>query len=246
MQDSGCKAVQPRRMTERARGMVARLGAVAVAVVVSTTQIAAAPWSLPEQQTFVPPAVCTTDPAGAGKATRPGHATYRVCEDQMSIFRKGLADARAQGKLLLVVFGASWCPWCATLQKHLAGPELLGPGASRDIDLREALLPIEIALSTLDKGQKADVTSGEQVLALLLAKAPDVKMRMIPFIAVVDPRDDTRVLARNLDDVANRSGDFNVARARDLLVEAHATVRGRKPAAAEPGWLHRQWLRLWN
>lgn len=204
---------------------------------------AAERWQPPADYAFRPPAVCVTDPAGAGRATRPTHATYRVCDDQMAIFRQGLADARLQGKLVLVSFGATWCPWCTTMQRHMAGQSLLGADSGK---LAASLHPIEIALSTLDKGQKADVPSGEAVLALVTARTPSVKVRTIPFVVVIDPSNETRVFARNLDDVATRSGDFDLPRLRAVLDEGVALVRTGAPAAVEPGWLRRKWLRLWN
>lgn len=203
-------------------------------------------WSVPPPgYSFTAPSVCRTDPDRAGKPTRPSHATYRVCDDQMALFSEALAEAKAGGRLLLVSFGATWCPWCASMQKHLAGNGLLD-GRTGDVDLAKAFHTVEIALSTLDKGQKADVPSGEAVLALVMAQAPGVKVRTIPFLAVIDPADTTRVFARNLDDVATRSGDFDIARVRTVLAESHAVVRGGAATSGEPGWLLRKWRRLWN
>lgn len=204
------------------------------------------PWTVPPPAyAFTAPAVCSTDPARAGKPTRPNHAAYRVCDDQMELFRQALAEAQAGGRLLLVSFGATWCPWCASMQRHLAGNALLA-GRAGGVDLATAFHSVEIALSTLDKGQKADVPSGEAVLALVLRQASGVKVRTIPFLAVIDPADATRVFARNLDDVATRSGDFDIDRVRTVIADSHAVVRGGMPAAGEPGWLVRKWRRFWN
>lgn len=228
------------------------LAALAAAAVLlqAPTGAAAGEWRLPAERRYEQPAICTADPERAGKPTRPSHATFSVCEDQLAIFRQGLAEARQQGKLLLVVFGATWCSWCATLQKHMPGPELLGHRDGDHVkggaDLGERYHRIEIAVSTLDKGRKVDVPSGEELLALLLAKAGAAKVRVIPFIAIVDPGNDARVLARNLDDLATRNGDYNLGRLRTLLADAHGAMREGRVLAGEPGWLGRKWQRLWN
>lgn len=221
-----------------------------VALVCTASGAVAGEWALPPAgYTFAQPSVCATDPARAGKPTRPNQAAYRVCDDQMAMFQQGLADAKASGRLLLVSFGATWCPWCAAFQKHLAGGRVL-VGTVDHVDLAKSYHVVEIALSTLDKGQKAQVTSGEAVLAML-TRASGVKIRSIPFLAVVDPADASRVFARHLDDVESGNTDFNLERVRAVLADAHRQVRAGQPAPAadrrsahEPGWLVRQWRRL--
>lgn len=207
---------------------------------------ASAEWKLPPPgYAYSAATPCVEDPERGGKPQRPNQASYKVCEDQMALFRKALDDAKSSGKLLLVSFGATWCPWCTSLQRHMPTHELLGRKGDA-IDYGRTFHYVDIGLSTLHKGQKAKIPSGEAVLAFVLEHAPGVKIRTIPFIAVIDPAATDRVFARNLDDTATRDGDFDVARVRAVLAEAHDVMRKGKSADGEPGWLRRKWQRFWN
>ena len=193
---------------------------------------------------FELPVPCREDAERASKRARPNDAVYEVCADQMSVFARAMAEAKARDKLLLVTFGATWCPWCSTLQKAMPGGELLGH-KSAALDLGKAFHHVEIGLSMLHAGKKADIPSGEAVLAHVLKSAPGVKVRAIPFLAVIDPKDPARVFARNMDDVAMKDGSHDLPRVRQLFTEAHAFVTGKGSPPDEPGWLKRKWLRWW-
>lgn len=220
---------------------------IAAAMAFATPAAAVIPEVVPPAgYTFKPAAPCLEDPERAAKPVRPGQAAYQVCEDQMALFAKGLAHARASGKLLLVTFGATWCPWCSALQRQLPTAELLGH-QSETLDFGRTFHHIEIGVSTLHKGQKADIPSGEAVLAWVLAHAPGIKVRSIPFVAVIDPRSFTYVYARNIDDAAQKSKvEFNPAELRLILAEAQGFVRDGTAPAGEPNWLVRKLRRWWN
>ena len=230
-------------------GLAAALLAMAAAgaAPAQTTSPTTTPPPLPPAgYVFQPAAPCVEDAERAAKPGRPGLAMFEVCADQMALLAKGLADAKASGKLLLVTFGATWCPWCATLQRLMPGPELLGRKGDA-LDYGATFHHIEIGVSTLHKGQKADIPSGEAVLGWVLKRTPDVKIRAIPFLAVIDPASDARVWARNIDDTEQKSKtEHDPARVRAVLVEAHDYVRKGTPMPGEPGWLKRKWHRFWN
>lgn len=197
----------------------------------------------PADYKFQPVAPCLEDAERASKPLRPGAAVYQVCSDQMAVLTKGLADAKAAGKLLLVTFGATWCPYCAALQKAMPTADVLDhPGS----DFRRTFHHIEIGVSTIDKGNKAQIPSGDATLKAVLKHAPGVKIRAIPFLAVIDPNKPERVYARNVDDTAGQDGGFDFAKFRGLLTEAQGFVRGAGAAPNEPSWLVRKWLRFWN
>ena len=200
----------------------------------------------PPDYTFKPATPCLEDAARAAKPSRPSDAVYRVCDDQMAILAQGLADARASGKLLLVKFGATWCPWCATLQKLMPTTEILGRTGDT-FDYGAKFHPIEIGLSSIYKGKKADIPSGEAVLSWTLKRAGGAKIRAIPFLAVIDPANPDRIWARNLEDVNQADGKVEAPKLRALLVEAHAYHKSGGPAPSEPGWFRlkiRHWFNI--
>lgn len=209
-------------------------------------QSPASNWSAPPQDySFEPPVPCRDAPDRAARPARPRDARYAVCADQMALFLRAVAEARAGGKLLLVTFGATWCEWCANLQRQLASPGLFGSPTGSGA-LGTDFHHVEIGISMTFKGEKSAIPSGERVLAHVLSRAKSVAARSVPFVAVIDPTSADRVAARNLDDIAIGSrGEFDVERLRDVLNQAAAHVRSGASAPAEPGWLRRKLLRWW-
>ncbi len=199
----------------------------------------------PKDYVFTTAMPCRDDGARAVKPAKPADARYAVCEDQMAILAKGLAEARDKNKLLLVTFGATWCPWCASLQRAMPSADLLGHKDAM-LDFGAAFHHVEIGLSMLWKGKKAEIPSGEATLRYVLSKAPGVKIRAIPFMAVLDPGKPDRVFARNTDDVAKADGSHDPAKFRALLVEARNFLAGQGAGPSEPNWLVRKWRRFWN
>ncbi|MEO1291299.1 MAG: hypothetical protein AAFV62_00485 [Pseudomonadota bacterium] len=46
---------------------------------------------------------------------------YDACADQRALFEQAQAAAVANGKVLLVSYGAEWCIWCHVLERYLRG-----------------------------------------------------------------------------------------------------------------------------
>ncbi len=245
----------------RSRRLVVLAGALAPLLVATTSPIAAAqtaaspsalPGPAPVPQAGAPapaaPAAWTLDttsfaaPAGCPDLAR-RQTLYRVCDDQRRLFNDAVAAARRDGKLLLVTFGSTWCPTCKSFSGMLeqAGTAAKPSGAVAASDFAH----VEIAISTLLDGRRVPVRSGEAVLARVLEAAPTVKLRSVPFIAVIDPHDMTRAFARNLDDCETTAGGtIDGERMRQILVDADAHVRQGLAAPSEPGWLRRK-LKRW-
>jgi hypothetical protein len=165
---------------------------------------------------------------------------YRVCENQMALFGAARQKAEKEGKLLIVVVGAPWCSWCKVLHTALPGPDMLG--YKRDaLDYGATFGVVEIASSAVHAGKRVRVSSGDWVTDWLLDSTPGVQIRTIPFLMVVDPTDQRRVYARNLDD-AQKQGEVAMRpeRIRGLLAEAHAYLRHGVAPKGEPGWLARK------
>jgi len=101
---------------------------------------------------------------------------YRVCRDQQGLYKEAAEKAVAEKKLLLVVFGADWCPWCRSLNTMLSTPEL-----------REKMAPgtelVEIGLFQ----DQEKLPSGEAVLEQVAGYSKGkVNRKGIPLMAVVN------------------------------------------------------------
>jgi thiol-disulfide isomerase/thioredoxin len=194
-------------------------------------------WPRQAGATLPAPSRCAVSVSAA--TLRPNEARYAICADQMAVFTDALADAAQARKLLIVDFGATWCPWCKSLQTQFKSGALADPAKFQ---------VIEIAVSTTTAGGKREqVVSGEAVLALVLAHRPEVKLRAVPFLAVLDPARPDRTVARNLDDLESAAdGQHMPTRIREFLAAAQTSIELGSPAPTEPTWFRKKWTRLWN
>ena len=183
-----------------------------------------------------PPSRCAV---ATTASLRPNEARYAICADQRAVFADALDRAAKANKLLIADFGATWCPWCKSLQAQFKAGALADP-AQFEV--------VEIAVSTQSAdGRRDAVTSGEAVLAMVLAQRSGVKLRAVPFLAVVDPARPTRTVARNLDDLeSNANGEHLAPRIREFLAAARTSILNGTPAPTEPSWLQTKWTRLWS
>lgn len=174
---------------------------------------------------------------------QPNEARYEICVDQMALFTSALDEARRADRLLIVDFGATWCPWCRSLQAQfetgILGRKDLG------LDYAATFNVLEIGTSTMQAGRRVDVPSGQAVLKRVLATAPGVKLRAVPFLAVIDPANAAKTVARNLDDFElGATGAHDPAQIRTVLVAAHGYMRLGGAAPSEPGWIATKFARL--
>ena len=181
-----------------------------------------------------PPAEATSDlvvpPAGYSyqavvDCPFPG-VVYQACEDQMQRLATNLAAAKAEGKLLLVVLGADWCPWCRALERLLPSDQVL---ARKDelFDFPARYAITNIATSAVSKGKKVPVPSGEAVVSLLMSHANAARPRSIPYLVIIDPKSGG-VVHRNsadLEDPWNKDGGHDASKIREELRAAYATLR---------------------
>ncbi len=180
-------------------------------------------WNLaPEGYTYKPATPCLADPVRAAKPLRPGGAVYRVCEDQVAYLSQSIEEAKREGKLLIVTVGATWCPWCAALQRAMPGPEFFTRKGDA-FDYARTFKHIEIGLSTTYQGRNALIYSGDTAVKALLARSGGVQLEAIPFIFMIDPSRPDRVFARNTKDLSDFStGAQNMAGFRRAIAEGHA------------------------
>lgn len=212
--------------------MVWRAVVVALLWAISAGGASAQGWQIaPQGYAYKPATPCLDDPVRAAKPIRPGGAVYRVCEDQVAFLEASITEARSEGKLLIVTVGATWCPWCAALQRAMPGPEFFGRKGDA-IDYAKAFKHIEIGLSTTHQGKNALIYSGDTVVKALLARSGGVELEAIPFIFMIDPARPDRVFARNTKDLSDfATGAQNMAGFRKAIAEGHAFLT--KPQKAE-------------
>lgn len=221
-----------------------RVIACLLALLALASPVRADPWqAVAAGYAYAPLARCAE---ATDAALRPNEARYEICADQMALFTGALDKARAENKLLIVDFGATWCPWCRSLQAQWQTPALLGHPPS-GTDLAGRFNVVEIGISTVHAGRRLDVPSGHAVLAQVLAATRGARLRSVPFLAVIDPNDRAKTQTRNLDDFEQAAGGrHEAAFIRQFLVEAHAHIRGNAAAPSEPGWLRKKFDRVWS
>jgi thiol-disulfide isomerase/thioredoxin len=151
---------------------------------------------------------------------------YKGCEDQVGVLKAALEEAKAQDKLLLVVFGADWCPSCRVLDLTLPSDKVLGfKGDSIDYKARFNLT--KIAVSVIARPRNSPVPSGIKLIDLVAAEGGIFQPPPIPFIAVINPRTG-KVFARNTFDLESNSASgqgHNPEKIRAVLREAEKAVK---------------------
>ena len=211
--------------------LVSRAAAAFALIALSSVAAAAQGWEIaPAGYVYKPATPCLDDPVRATKPIRPGGAVYKVCEDQVAYLKQSIEEARRDGKLLIATVGATWCPWCAALQRAMPGPEFFGRKGDA-IDYAKTFKHIEIGLSTTNKGQNALIYSGDTVVKALLARSDGVQLEAIPFIFIIDPAQPDRVFARNTKDLSDFStGGQDMAAFRRAIAEGYTFLKSTRKA----------------
>ena len=188
----------------------------------------AAEWRAPEATGLPRPLQCT--------AQLPRNLMYDICEDQVAAFAIAIDKARAQGKLLVVEFGATWCSQCAQVHRLLPSEYVLQL-EDPELDFADTFSLVSIGVSTLEKGKQVRVESGDRVLQAVLEAAPNAEMRGWPFIAVIDPAQAGKVYTRNTADLFvpdNGTQTIDAKRLRDVLKEAYGFLKLGLQRSPEP------------
>lgn len=108
---------------------------------------------------------------------------YANCADQRTLFVEGLTHARAEGKVLLVSYGAEWCIWCHVIDAELSGL-LPGDATPAEAATAEALADFAAGNFVVVHIDADALTGAEEVLAATGA-APHYP-GAIPFLFTVD------------------------------------------------------------
>lgn len=147
---------------------------------------------LPMSKLLILMAVALSSAAQAADKCYDDKKIYKVCSPQDTLFDRASAKAKDKKKLLLVVLGADWCPWCVSLHRLL------------DVEEFRAKFPelrlVEIGLYK----ERERLASGDKVLERLM-KSAGVKERPegVPLLVVHNPENgktvfiDTEPLEKN-------------------------------------------------
>lgn len=153
--------------------------------------------------------------------------SYAPCEDQMQRLARAADKARAEGKLLLIVLGADWCPWCRSLEKVLPTADVLAR-KDTEFDYAANYAYTNIATSAVSKGKRIAIPSGNAVETLMFGRSKVRRQsNSIPYIIVLDPKSGA-VFHRgtgDLEDTFNVAQTHDVKKIRDVLRAAHAQLR---------------------
>ena len=97
------------------------------------------------------------DPSTAEFFEKNGHQTYDESADGSQLFDEAVARAKAEGKHVIVVWGANWCGWC----HHYDAVYANDPSLGAIVD--EHFIKIEIDIAHRDKHRELWLRHGQKV-----------------------------------------------------------------------------------
>lgn len=119
---------------------------------------------------YLSPAFACTD---SGKV-------YKVCSDQEAAYAENVKSAKAEKKMLVVLMGAEWCPWCISMHRMLREDPAFGAEFAKKYRLGDVAM----------YDGKRKIPGGEAVLKKLQDAAHDhdaKKVEGIPVLALLNP-----------------------------------------------------------
>ena len=117
----------------------------------------------------------TGGPKPQGQATPKTHV-YDESADAHADIEKAVAETRADGKRILLVFGANWCPECLALDARLHEP------------LSKAVVEMNFHVVHVDIGRGGDFLDGSPGKNQDVAKQYEIQLSLgVPAVAVLDP-----------------------------------------------------------
>jgi thiol-disulfide isomerase/thioredoxin len=105
---------------------------------------------------------------------------YKVCSDQVKSYESGVKAAKAEHKMLVLVMGAEWCPWCMSMHTMFRENKTFSGDFASKYRLGDVAM----------YDGKKKLPSGETVLKKLQKAANDFdkkKVEGIPVLAMVNP-----------------------------------------------------------
>lgn len=104
---------------------------------------------------------------------------YKTCTDQKLLFAEAFQNARTENQLLLVTFGADWCPWCRSLNQIFRNPTFLS----------KLPAPVQMLEIGMYNGKsQVENPSGSETLGLVIENSKQQpEIQGFPFLALINP-----------------------------------------------------------
>lgn len=195
---------------------------------------------------YMPPPGCPAEPLTLDQdlaRRRPNEARYPVCVDQRALLADAREQARRQGKLVLIHFGAPWCPVCRGLPGELAALRQID-GDREVTSALAGVVEVALSVSVIVDRKRHEIADTHSILAEVSARPNVEPLRAIPYIVLMAP-DMERVVGRNLDDLQDgsyaRIEPVALGRALDL---ARRHIIDGTPPPTSAGWVARKLRKL--
>ena len=191
---------------------------------------------------YVAPPGCPGEPMSLEQdlaRRRPNEARYPVCVDQRALLNEAQERARREARVLLVHFGAPWCPICRVLPGELAA--MRADKSDRHVAAAfDGFVEVSLSLSVIADGKRQEISEAHAILDELYARPNVERLRAIPYLVVMGP-DGGRVVGRNIDDLqaVAHGGIDRIELGRSLAI-ARAHVLDGSPSPTSPSWLARK------
>lgn len=120
-------------------------------------------------------------------------AIYKTCGDQVAVFTQAVEQAKAENKIILITFGADWCPWCQSLHKTFESEDFKkewNKKKDKERSLADRITVLRIGVSHLVQNQRQRVPSGYAIFEQVARDTAndDKRINGIPYLVFYNPK----------------------------------------------------------
>jgi thiol-disulfide isomerase/thioredoxin len=117
---------------------------------------------------------------------------YKTCSDQKAPFAAAVAKAKKENKIMVITFGADWCPWCRSLHSVMTGKEFqdaLASEKAKDKTLASQLMFANVGVSHKIGDTRESVPNGHEIFAQIATdtKSGEQKINGMPYLVFYNP-----------------------------------------------------------
>jgi thiol-disulfide isomerase/thioredoxin len=144
------------------------------------------------------PKVASANAASSPAKCNDTNAIYKTCGDQAAAFATAVAQAKKDGKVLFVTFGADWCPWCRSIHAVTTGDQfkkLLAAEKVNGKSLGDLVALHSVGVSHKIGDERQQVPSGNEIYQKIAAdtKSGEQKISGIPTLVFLNPANNKAV-----------------------------------------------------